>query len=259
MSSNYTGVPTGEQPPAAIPGPAVDPIIVLPVGTDPFNVDTMFVQQYKVLADYISYLQQTAQGFGRDSFFLYDDFTGSAANLGKWDTAGAGITFPSDPANGGLAILNADSSIGTAGLLSSSLVLSTLNFTFEARLRWPNYADVNAANTIVGFVNLGTPASNIWIRVYRDGGGGATTHHIMLYEGASAFDSGYIVDPSRYYTFKITRVGNILTWKIDGITVRTNSSFTTNFDYVQVFIDSTGGGTSGAVFCDYIKLLLPLR
>lgn len=251
MATPYTGNPTATQSPAGQPTPGEYPIVVIPDDTDACNVTTMFFQQYKVFADYIAYLQQICQGFGTNSFFLYDDFTGSITDRGIW-AGDSGATYPNDPTLGGLGLLKLDDD----GMSSAPLVLRTKNFSFEFRARWPNYATADSGSSANGLVNLSTAASNVYFRAYRSAG---TTHNISLYEGTTEYDSGVAVNTATFATFNVTRIGNVLTWKINNTVVRTNNSFTTDFDYAGIFLTSASSGTSRVLYCDYVRLTLPSR
>jgi len=62
MATNYTGThspPPGQDSPA--PGPGSIPIVSLPVDADPNNVSTMFLQQYRILADYAALVQASGK------------------------------------------------------------------------------------------------------------------------------------------------------------------------------------------------------
>ena len=56
MGSNYTGNATATQTPAATPSYGVAPVVVVPIDGDADAAAT-FAQGYKVLADYVAYLQ----------------------------------------------------------------------------------------------------------------------------------------------------------------------------------------------------------
>ena len=55
MATNYTGLPTATEAPAAAPAPDGAPIVVLPADGDPPNA-AAFAQAYKVLADYVAWI-----------------------------------------------------------------------------------------------------------------------------------------------------------------------------------------------------------
>lgn len=61
MSTDYTGNKKAAQAPSPAPGPGVLPGIIVPADNDPNNVATMFVQQYKTMADYWAWLQNVAE------------------------------------------------------------------------------------------------------------------------------------------------------------------------------------------------------
>lgn len=93
MSSNYTGNKTGNHPPAVSPAPGQSPLVVSPADTDPNNVATMFAQQYPTLADYIAWLQASAN--------FSPPFKGPGGNLGGYSTVthtggGGGTVTPTD-------------------------------------------------------------------------------------------------------------------------------------------------------------------
>lgn len=135
MSSNYVGNPTGVQPPAIQPAPGVAPVVVLPADNDPNNVATMFLQQYKVFADYIAYLMQAGTGSVSFKGIIIDGVGGIPVTpiAGQLSVSG-NSTFTGTIAVTGAATFNNGVSIPT-GNLSASHALSvgtTSSFTGAA-------------------------------------------------------------------------------------------------------------------------------
>lgn len=199
MSTNYTGVPTAAESPAAAPAGGTYPIVVLPDDGDPLNAASV-EQAYKVLADYMAYTMSRPAAY---SMNIADQFTGSGINSGMWltTTSGTGaVAIATDTTAGACGALHHSST--TAGMSSIATQVMNVggasgnNFRIETRVRM---ATISTGTYTVGLVSA-TSGHNCYL--YSLNG----NNWRLVYGGAATDEDTGTATSSSYQNISITRV-----------------------------------------------------
>lgn len=249
MPTDYTGTATATQSPDTAPALGKAPLIRLPVDADARNSASIY-QPFKDLADNAAFTareQDPTKSLVRSRYLtIEDDFTGDSLNRGTW--INSTVTFPTVTGVSGVV-----QAIGPNNVTTSPLGIGTADFQYICRARWPNYATTNTMDDNLGLYSIAGAAVCLLFRVRRET---VTSHNIMMLVGATETDTGVAVNTSAWKLFSLTRSGTTITFAIDGVTVQTLSSDTTNRDGLQLWHNTSGDATSSQMQIDYAKFSL---
>src|SRR5262245_34016414 len=116
MPSNYTGDLSAIQSPSAPPGTFISPTFALPADGD--DLDAASVEQpWKESADRLDYVEK---------WIIWDEFTGSAADTGRWVVTGSPATSTVSGRMGIITFVADTEALNTLGL-----ALGTNKFSYS--------------------------------------------------------------------------------------------------------------------------------
>lgn len=251
MSTNYTGNPTATESPAAQPSPGIPPIVVIPADGDSVSAASV-AQGYKVLADYMSYVQRAAKAASSVQFD--DEFFGGSLNTSSWivTNTNATCTIVDDSSNGAMgAYKMIGAATGSYHAYISNQPIATMSgapvifWELSYRIRCDSYSSwATGSFASFGFEN----AIGAEIVLKATGPGGSLPTWYVSENGSTGPVHNTTVAPisSAYQTFVITCTNTTLTVTIDGTTKYTNSSYTAP-TAASPYIRASGSGTADAI------------
>ncbi len=218
MPTAYTGSAVATEAPSPPPGPGVAPIVNIPIDGESLNAASV-AQGFKTLADFAAYANKSTTAIR-----VFDEFTGSALNLGIWQDD-TNVSMISDATNGGAGAAQCFSDLIDMDIATCELALSTSGIYFFAKV---SVASFDTAATITIGVDSVTAGNVIKFQAIQTSS--ATFWYTKIGAAAAVITAVPVVHG--YRTFEISRVGTAVTFKIDGVSVATGTSSTNITDGV---------------------------
>jgi hypothetical protein len=169
---------------------------------------------------------------------IWDQFTGSEVDAGKWDVINGAPSTDGDSAAGGFGAVVLDE----ANIATDDLALGTEDFHLAARLRVTS----PDANTVLYFgLGIGGPGGAEGLFFYATGAVSTTLWRTMIDTVSTAPNGTAAAIDDAYQVFEIIRVDNVVTFKVDGVIHHEIESYTEDLTGANLYIEHaiTSGGT----------------
>lgn len=252
MSSNYTGNASATQSPSPAPSSGNPPVLVLPSDGDAVNA-AAFAQAYKALADYVAYLQSNQIPLATRIWFdhmLYAQ-SNSPQTLGSPYYITGTVVAANDSLNGGSGVLQISAAGGSFTGDYGWFALPSAgqgDFTFRARARITGTMSAGAA------ASFGVVTASTGLTFNYAYNSSPSNWRVAVDTVDTAANGTAVAINSAYSIFEIKRASNVVTFKVNGVTLHTIASYTSSLEGSHPYFSVV---TIANLWVDWADMVIP--